>query len=476
MSITKILVFTHILIVLLTILRVMLRPHREPTARVAWIAVITSLPILGVFAYLILGEVDVGRKHVARMRDVLAYMPKVAAPLPNDAENYRANILPSYNHLFQLGKSISNFDPVGGNTAHLLKNSEAMIEALVADIEAANDHVHILFYIWLADNNGCRVVEALKRAAGRGVKCRAMADNMGSRAIINSEHWSAMQESGIELAIVLPMHAYLTGRIDLRNHRKIVVIDGNITYCGSQNCADAEFLPKADFAPWVDAVMRFVGPIARQNQHLFASDWMIATNEDISHLLHLPVPAPRLGFTAQVIGTGPTDRHMAMSQMFVALIASARKELIITTPYYVPNEPIQSALQSASYRGVKTTIIFPQRNDSFIVQGASRSYYQELLDAGVHIYEFTEGLLHTKSLTIDGEFAMIGSANMDRRSFDLNYENNIILQDKQMVADITARQHEYISKSIAISQETVNSWSMFSRLWNNTLAVLGPIL
>lgn len=476
MSATVLFVIVHFSIVALTILRVMLRPHREPAARIAWIAVITSLPGFGIFAYVLFGEVNMGHKHVVRMREVLAGMPDVAQAAPKDTVNYQAKLSPRYRHLFKLGKSISGFDPVGGNSAMLMENSDAMIDALVADIDAAQDHVHILFYIWLPDNNGCKVVEALKRAAGRGVKCRAMADNMGSRTIIKSAHWRAMKESGVHLAIVLPMFGYLTGRIDLRNHRKIVVVDDNVTYCGSQNCADAEFLPKSHFAPWVDAVLRIEGPIARQNQHLFASDWMVATNENITELLHLPVSAPRAGFTAQVIGTGPTNRYLAMSQMFVALITSARKELIITTPYFVPNEPIQSALQAAGYRGVNVIIVVPEKNDSWIVQGTSRSYYNELLDAGVEIYEFSEGLLHTKSLTIDREFMMIGSANVDRRSFDLNYENNILIHDKQMVADITERQHEYILKSKQVSLDTVDAWSTPTRLWNNTVAVLGPIL
>lgn len=460
----------------ITILRVMLRPHREPTARIAWIAVIALLPILGVLAYIFLGEVDIGRKHVAKMRKVLGNMPTITPPNSRDAKNFKADVPEHLEHLFLLGKSISGFPPVGGNSAELMADSNAMINRLVHDIDGAKKHVHLLFYIWLPDNNGLKVVEALKRAAVRGVKCRAMADNVGSGTIVKSGHWQAMEDSGVQLAIVLPILIAFSGRIDLRNHRKIMVIDGTITYCGSQNCSDAEFIPKPKYAPWVDAVLRFEGPIARQNQHLFVSDWMTATDDDITDLLNLPTAAPKSGFTAQVIGTGPTNRHMAMSQMFVALITSARKQLIITTPYFVPDEPIQSALQAAAYRGVEVTIIFPAKNDSKIVQGTSRSYYQELLNAGVKIYEYRPGLLHAKTLTIDGEFTMVGSANIDRRSFDLNYENNMLIYDPKTTANIMERQQQYLSKSNRVTQETVDSWSMATKLWNNTVAVLGPIL
>jgi cardiolipin synthase len=257
-----------------------------------------------------------------------------------------------------------------------------------------------------------------------------MADDLGSRLMIQSEHWRTMGAAGIRLARALPignpLRRALTGRIDLRNHRKIVVIDGRITYCGSQNCADPEFRVKPKYAPWVDTMMRFEGPIARQNQALFASDWMAHVDDDITDLLRQPILPVPPGLPAQVIGTGPTVRYSAMPEMFESLIYSARRELVITTPYYVPDDPMQSALCASAYRGVATTIVFPARNDSWIVGAASRSYYRDLLTAGVRIFEYVGGLLHTKSLTLDGEVTLIGSANMDRRSFELNYENNIL--------------------------------------------------
>ncbi len=369
---------------------------------------------------------------------------------------------------------------MAGNSARLTPDSNAAIASIVADIDAAKEHVHVLFYIWLTDGNGCRVADALVRAAARGVTCRAMVDNLGSRALIKSEQWKAMRTAGVKLGVALGIsHPLLRApfrRIDLRNHRKIVVIDNAITYCGSQNCADPEFRVKAKFAPWVDAVMRFEGPIAQQNQRLFAIDWMSATGEDINGLLQQPLRAPKPGFVAQVIGTGPTVRYSAMPEMFESLIYAARRELIISTPYYVPDESLQNALCSCAYRGVKTTIIFPARNDSWIVGGASRSYYADLLEAGVNIHEYVGGLLHTKSLTLDGEITLIGSANMDRRSFDLNYENNILLHDAAMTAAMQERQEQYLARSRQVTREMVREWSLPRRLWNNTLAMLGPIL
>lgn len=462
------------------VIRVMLRPHREPAARMTWVVVIFALPVVGFIAYLLIGEIDLGRRRVARMQTALQRLPP-----PQSVTSQFTGLLPqTYQHLFHLGTSISGFAPTSGHCATLLADANATIDALVADIEAARAHVHLLFYIWLPDHNGVRVAEALIRAAGRGLVCRALADDLGSRHMIRSPHWARMQAAGVRLARALPIGhpllRILSGRIDLRNHRKIVVIDDWITYCGSQNCADPEFRIKAQYAPWVDTMVRFEGPIARQNQYLFASDWVAHVDDDIDTLLRQPVrqslASAEVARVAQVIGTGPTVRWSAMPEVFETLIHSARRELLITTPYYVPDESIQAALCASARRGVQTSIIFPARNDSRVVAAASRSYYAELLAAGVQIFEYPLGLLHTKSLTLDGDISLIGSANMDRRSFELNYENNILLYDPALTAALRERQQHYLENSRPVTAEQVRTWSWRRRLWNNTVAMLGPVL
>ena len=463
-----------------TAVRAILRPHREPSSRVAWIVVIFVLPAVGIVAYLLLGETNIGRRRVARMREVLARMPEARSVPMACSPSARTVEDEQSAHLFRIGQSVNGFEPVAGNSAQLMHDSNVAIDSMVADIDAATRHVHLIFYIWLTDNNGLKMVEALKRAAARGVVCRAMADALGSRAMIGSPSWEAMQASGVKLAVALPIGnpflRTLKGRIDLRNHRKIVVIDNEITYCGSQNCADPEFRVKAKYAPWIDLMMRFEGPIVLQNQFLFASDWMAHVDEDICELLHEPIAECKSGFPAQVIGTGPTVRHSAMPEVFETLMHAARHELIISTPYYVPDEAMQAALCSCARRGVSTKIIFPARNDSFVVAAASQSYYAELLDAGVQIFEYQGGLLHTKSLTLDGHVTLIGSANMDRRSFELNYENNILFHDRGLTIQVRGRQQEYLNDSLQVTVDMVGQWPMRRRLFNNTIAMLGPVL
>jgi len=219
----------------------------------------------------------------------------------------------------------------------------------------------------------------------------------------------------------------------------------------------------------------------RQNQRLFASDWMTYVGEDLSDDLGLDGPAEYMPTAegtviAQVIASGPTERHSAMPELFESLMYSAREELVVSTPYYVPNESMQAALCAAAYRGVRTTLILPANNDSWAVAATARSYYADLLNAGVEIQEYVSGLLHSKTLTLDGEITLIGSANMDRRSFDLNFENNILLYDPSLTQTVRERQQVYISSADKVSKETVADWPVTRRLWNNTIAMLGPVL
>jgi cardiolipin synthase A/B len=473
---------------LLVVARAITRPNRTPASRVAWVAVIMFLPLLGILAYFLLGETSIGHERVKRLREAEArtVLPDDAAPAPGALEPHVAT-------LFDLARSINGYRPVTGSRITLPGDPEASpdapttdsdlaIEALVADIGQAREHVHISFYIWLDDHNGGKVADAVAAAARRGVACRVMADALGSSAFIRSPRWQQLRDAGVRLVATLddvPRLGHLAiGRVDLRNHRKIVVLDNRIAWCGSQNCADPAFRVKPKFAPWVDILLRCEGPVVRQQQHLFLCTWIAETGEALEAL---PVAAPPpecfdTPLVAQMFGTGPTTRNNAMSDMFVACMYAARKELLITTPYFVPDESILRALCAAPRRGVETTIVFPARNDSWLVGKACRSTWGELLGCGVAVYEYPLGLLHTKSMTLDGEVALVGSANMDRRSLELNYENNLLLADRTTTDAIRQRQHAYLAVSRPVSMEAVRVQPFRTRLVQNAIGMMSPLL
>ncbi len=466
----------HTIIVVAFTFRLLLRDGMLPSSRMAWFMVILTVPFGGALLYFLFGEVDLGHRAERKHREIFARLRAYAKPRLAGQE---AQVSEQFGPAFAYARSVNGFLPTGGNRIELMSGPQDARDSMIADIDAARDSVHILCYIWLSDTTGTNTARALIRAAGRGVKCRVMVDGLGSRAFTRSSLWREMGAAGVELAVALPVDkpitTLLTSRIDLRNHRKITVIDGRIAYTGSQNCADPEFRIKAKYAPWVDMLLRLEGPIVAQLQLLFASDWLKERETDLEEFV-LETTHFSPDITASAIGDGPTERFGASPQMFVTLIESARRELVITTPYFVPDPTVIDALCATALRGVKVTLILPKNNDSWVVAAASRSYYRRFLQAGGEIWEYRKGLLHSKSLTIDGKASFVGSSNMDMRSFDLNYENDVLIEDGDLTQAIHARQMEYLRDSDQVSLREIAQWGVARRMWQNALATIGPVL
>lgn len=468
-----------LLIVAAITFRILLRDAMLPSTRMAWFMVVLMLPFVGSILYFLFGEIDLGHKASAREGKIFGIIRKHAARAMGKPDDQDALVEPGFRACFGYAASINGFSAVGGNRAELLSDAQSARDRLIEDIDGATDTVHVMYYIWLTDQTGTNTVDALIRATGRGVTCRVMVDGLGSRGFVKSPLWDKMGKAGVQTAIALPINrpirTILTSRLDLRNHRKITVIDGTIAYCGSQNCADPEFRVKEKYGPWVDLLLRMQGPVVAQMQLLFASDWMKETDTSITCF---PIDAPSFsdGFTALAIGHGPTVRVRATPQMFVTLIASAQSELTITTPYFVPDPTVIEALCAAAYRQVDVTLIVPRNNDSWVVAAASKSFYAKLLEAGARIHEFRDGLLHSKTLTIDRRAVYLGSSNLDMRSFDLSYENDVLIQDRAIAVAVHAQQMEYVSRSDPVSLADVEAWPRHRRMWHHAIATIGPVL
>jgi cardiolipin synthase len=471
---------------LLTVLRAVTRPNRTPASRVAWVAVIMCLPVIGVVAYLFLGETSIGHERVRRLDEAEQHLaaPSGAGTGPGD---------PVEASVSDLCRSINGFGPTPGNRVALLgdpaaspaeptRDCDLAIKRLTEAIDAATEHVHVSFYIWLDDGNGGRVADAISAGARRGVTCRVMVDALGSRDFVRGPRWRQLREAGAHLLVALEdiprLGHFAVHRVDLRNHRKLVVIDNRIAFVGSQNCADPQFRVKPKYAPWIDVLVRCEGPVVRQAQHLFLGTWIAETGED---LYGLPAAAPEPeqyddGVVAQMFGTGPTTPGSTMSDAFVSALYAAEHELIITTPYFVPDQALLRALCAAPRRGVETTLVLPARNDSPLVAAACRSNYQDLARCGVRLFEYPLGLLHTKTLTVDARITLVGSANMDRRSLELNFENNLLVLDPGFTATVRDRQLGYVSQSTAVKADTVENWPFRAQLVNNVVGMASPVL
>lgn len=456
------------------------RRRGTPAVRLAWLVIVFALPLVGVALYLLVGEVRLGRRRVARhgrivQRISVQATAAAAAARPAQIAALVPNELVQVAHLIE---TVGGNRPHGGHALRLYGATDLFIQALIEDIAAAQAHCHLEFYIFLADHSGTRIAEALIAAAGRGVGCRLLVDGVGSHDFLRSPLRRRLNAAGVRVVEALPasLIRMAFARVDLRNHRKIAVIDGLIGYTGSQNIADAEFAMKPSYAPWVDVMVRMEGPAVHDLQVIFVTDWYQDTDESLEELLAIrPAPAAQ-GATVQVVASGPDCYIEAMHQMSQACFHLAREELILTTPYYVPDEATAAALYTTARRGVETTLIVPARNDSPMVAAASRSYYDTLLEAGVNLFEFQAGLLHAKTMTVDRRFALVTSANLDRRSFELNFEVSLAVYDSDFASEIRFLQKSYLDESARVDASSWRRRGWPTRLWQNGMGMLSPLL
>jgi len=466
--------------------RVLLRRHQLQASSATWIVLIFGLPGVGILLYLVFGEIRLGRTTVRRHREIER---RIRTRLADALRHAPAPSLPvPFEPLARLGRRVGGLDVRGGHRLVLFSDSDRSIDAMIEDIDRATSHCHLLTYIYLEDTSGHKIAAALQRATHRGVACRLLVDAVGSRPFLRSELRRELAAAGVEVAAALPVRLWRLGlaRLDVRNHRKVALIDGRIAHTGSQNVADAAFAIKPRFAPWVDVMVRIEGPVVRDLQALFLEDWFLAQSvpreesmeslESLEALLAIDPPRVEGGVPVQVLGSGPNSQNEALEQLVQATLHTARQRVVLTTPYYVPDEGTSSALRTVASRGVDTTLVVPANNDSRLVAWASRSYYGELLAAGVAIHEFLGGLLHAKTLTVDGALALVMTANMDRRSFEINFELSLLVYDPGFARDLREVQESYVARSVRVDPESWPQRPWPRRALENAAGLMSPLL
>lgn len=463
---------------LLVIAAVLLRRRYRPEMSIAWVAVIMAIPLLGALGYVLVGGARIGRRrieaHARASQEIAARLSSTAARSTVSRE-----LMPRrFRSIAALGESVGDTAPRTGNDLTLISETDLFVDSLVGDIDRAERHAHLLFYIFLDDFSGRRVADALVRATKRGVVCRLMLDGVGSRPFLKSGTCERMREAGVKVLEALPANPLRVAisRLDLRNHRKLAIIDGRVGYTGSHNVADAEFAPKPKYAPWVDAMVRGEGPIVRDMQAIFLEDWYSDSGETVENVFGEGEEVPGADTIAQIIASGPNRQNEALRQLNTSALHLAEEEVVLTTPYFVPDESTLTALRAAGRRGATAILIVPARNDSPLVAAASRSYYEPLLADGVQIYEFQGGLLHAKTLTIDRELAIIGTANFDRRSFELNFEVTLAVYDTDFASEMRFLQMSYRDHSRQILPGPWFNRPWPRRLLENAAGLLSPLL
>jgi cardiolipin synthase A/B len=324
------------------------------------------------------------------------------------------------------------------------------------------------------------LLDALLEASKKGVICRLLLDSIGSKKFLRSRTAARMRQGGIEVAEALPAGIIraLFVRIDLRNHRKIAVIDGEIAYTGSQNLVDPRYFKQgAGYGEWIDTMVRVTGPVVELLTAVFMFDWLLESNKrlpDYAGITNIHPVGPVGEALVQLAPSGPGYGEDTIHNLLLTTIYAARKELILTSPYFVPDNAILAALKSAAQRGVAVTIIVPEKNDSKLVHYASRARYETLTRAGVRIMNFSGGLLHAKTITVDGDFCLFGSVNLDMRSFWLNFEMTLFIYDKDFACRVRALQQRYIQDAVAHDSESFGARSYGQRFLENFALLAGP--
>jgi cardiolipin synthase len=447
--------------------------RRSSAATRTWLLLIFLLPWPGLIAYAVFGRIRV--PHLRREKQARASAAIRRAELQFLAEQSVLGAVPdAFEPASKLAFETGDFVPFAGNSVEFLDDYAGSIARLVADIAGARHHVHLLFYIFENDATGRSVADAVATAAKRGVMCRVLMDAVGAEGGLT--HLAPqMGAAGVDVRAVLPVGLFRrgTGRFDLRNHRKIAAIDGHIGYTGSQNIVDAECVIGY---PNEELMARVTGPVVAQLEAVFLTDWALETDERLD-VRDLVADVPVTGrAVAQVLPSGPGYPSENTRDLFIALLYAARTSVVITTPYFIPDEPFLQALRAAATRGVDVHLVVSKHANQPVSQFAQRAYYEELMRAGVRVHQYRPQFLHAKHLSVDDQVAVLGTTNIDIRSFALNAEVSLIVYDPAVVADLARIQARYIANSDQLSAEEWERRPFIAKVAQNVARLADSLL
>ena len=458
----------------LIMLVVVLMRKRTRTA-MGWLVVIFFMPWLGFFLYLLIGEYTLPRRRIELYKRLQEQFRALQRKYIENTNLVRQHFDPNLDTTMAITEKLTKMPILRGNEAEIITQTDEFIERLIADIEQATQTVHLMFYIFANDSTGKRVAEALIAAVVRGVTCRVLVDAVGSRDMIKTlgKH---LTEQGVlcQTALKVNILRFYMARMDMRNHRKIVVIDGIVAYTGSQNIVDPGYGHRN--LAWHDIMVRLTGPVVLELQSVFVGDWYSETGEILDGAGVFASPRLVGTISIQTLPSGPSYPIENYQSSVVAATYAAKREVTITTPYFVPDESFMQALRVASMRGVRVDLIVPQRSDQRLVGAASRAYFDELIESGVNVYFYTAGLLHTKSMIIDDSLAFVGTSNFDIRSFSLNFEVNLVFIGAPFIQRLKELHHHYRLLSTHVSLEQWKSRPFLKKLGQNVAKLMSPLL
>ncbi len=447
--------------------------NRRPTAAMAWLLAIYFIPIIGVFLFLLIGNPRLPRKRRRKQERINDYIHDTSASL--DFGTLRPHAPLWFTSLVTLNRNLGAMPLAGDNAAHLIPDYQESLDAMADEIRRAQRYVHVEFYIFQSDASTDNLFRALEEVAARGVPVRVLLDHWANRGKpFYKRTLRRLTAMGAQWHLMLPVQP-LKGkyqRPDLRNHRKLLVVDGKVAFTGSQNITDSTYNLKKNIKRglhWVDLMARIEGPVVASVNAVFLSDWYSETDEVLTDDIELfDVTSGPGDLDCQIVPSGPGFEFENNLKLFAALLYAAQRKIIVVSPYFVPDEALLLAITTACQRGIHVELFVSEEGDQAIVYHAQRSYYEALLRAGVKIWMYKKPfILHTKSLTIDDEVAIVGSSNMDMRSFGLNMEISMLVRGEEFVREMRAVEDRYRSLSRELTLEEWEKQPLRSTVLDN---------
>ena len=445
----------------------------------AWMTIVLALPYLGALLYLLIGEHRLGSHRMDRAKAVIdqskGWRKALCNQFPVDATDLRDG----FHSLNKQTRKVIGYPTMPGNQLTVLDDYQSIFRNLIADISQATESCSLEFYIWESGGLADDLIDTVIAAHARGVEFRILLDSVGSARFLKGEPARLLRQAGVNVVEALHVNPVkmLFQRADIRNHRKIAVIDNRVAYTGSQNLVDPRyFKQEAGVGEWIDLMIRVEGPAVSVLHNVIAMDWSVEAGE-VDTFSTSGISRENVGnIPVQVVPSGPVFREGAIHELLMSIIYMARRELVITTPYFAPDEPMIEALIAAANRGVDITLVVPARVDSLMIRYATPAILGTLVDAGISVAQYEKGLLHTKSITIDAEFCIVGSVNFDMRSLWLNFEISLFVYDSAFTQQVRDLQMDYISNSSFIDREQFSQRTFSQRLAANVMRLFAPVL
>jgi cardiolipin synthase len=445
---------------------------KDATSTAAWCLLVLFVPVLGALMFWVFGHnylLHRVRHQRGRQDKRRQHHPDPGEPAPPDDGRHEYG-------LAELAERVNAYPARPGNSVTVYHETQPAYDALLDAVGEAKQYVHLEYFIFRSDATGERLLELLTRKAKEGVEVRLLFDAMGSLHL-RSRALRPLQEAGGQVSAFLPLnplHSLI--RVNLRNHRKITVVDGRVGFTGGMNIGDDYLGKNPRLGYWRDCFMRIEGPAVSDLQRVFSEDWEFARHETLSDEQYAP-PQPAAGEVClQIADSGPDQEINTIREIYFLAIVSARHRLWIASPYLVPDNGLFDALRAARYRGVDVHILTLLRPDHYLSYYAGMYYGAQLLDYGVKIHLYRKGMMHAKIMMVDGKWGMVGSANLDNRSLHLNFEIGCMLHDEGQVAQLEAAYQRDLEDSDPLDQQTLSRRSLASRALENGCRLLTPAL